>query len=554
MKIGSRLFLSFTAIVLVLVGIAVYSGLTMSAITKNLDSIYTKMLPSVDFLDQADRDLYQLIESERTLLLVDPAGPRVADLVKAYDENYAQSVERMGKYYDLAMTEPEKKLYTEYIQARDAWTTVSREVLERSRSADPKERETALALSLGKASELFGGMREKINALEELVLANAENLSKAARKSFGAALVTLIIASILAVAFVIVISLLLARGITKPLVAAVSFAGSISKGDLGVSIDKGHLKRGDEVGDLARALSAMSTALLEIVDSIRDSSGNLNSSASQISSTAQQLSSGSTEQAASAEEVSASVEEMAATIKQNAENSHETDGIARKLSEEAVEGSETVAATVKAMKEIAGRIGIIEEIARQTNLLALNAAIEAARAGEAGKGFAVVASEVRKLAERAQNAAKEISELSSNSIAVAERAGSVIASIVPGIQRTASLVQEISAASAEQSTGADQIGKAMTQLDSVIQHTASASEELASMAEELSDQASRLFSAVGFFKIQDTPKKAKTTLASGHAPVPVAPKRIQIEKPRVSTGIMLRKEPSTISDDDFEEF
>jgi methyl-accepting chemotaxis protein len=258
--------------------------------------------------------------------------------------------------------------------------------------------------------------------------------------------------------------------------------------------------------------------------------------------------------------VSASVEEMAATIKQNAENSHETDGIAHKLSEEAVEGSETVAATVKAMKEIAGKIGIIEEIARQTNLLALNAAIEAARAGEAGKGFAVVASEVRKLAERAQNAAKEISELSSNSIAVAERAGIVIASIVPGIQRTASLVQEISAASAEQSTGADQIGKAMTQLDSVIQHTASASEELASMAEELSDQASRLYSAVGFFKIQETPKKTKPAIAPAHAPAPrfipapAAPKRIPVQRPRVSTGITLRKEPSTISDDDFEEF
>ncbi len=550
MKIGSRLFLSFTAIVLVLVGIAVFSGLTMSAITQDLDSIYTRMLPSVDFLDQADRDLYQLIEAERTLLLVSPTGPRATDLVKAYEENYAQSVERMGKYVDLAMTEPERVLYAEYVKARDAWTTVSREVLQRSRSADPKEREAALSLSLGKASDLFGAMREKINALEEIVLANAASLSEASRKSFGAALAILIIASVLAVAFVIVISLLLASGITKPLAAAIGFAGAITNGELDVAIAKQHLDRGDEVGDLARALSSMSTALLGIVDSIRDSSGNLTSSASQISSTAQQLSSGSTEQAASAEQVSASVEEMAATIKQNAENSHETDGIARKLSEEAVEGSETVAATVQAMKEIAGRIGIIEEIARQTNLLALNAAIEAARAGEAGKGFAVVASEVRKLAERAQNAAKEISELSSNSIAVAERAGSVIASIVPGIQRTASLVQEISAASAEQSTGADQIGKAMTQLDSVIQHTASASEELASMAEELSDQANRLFSAVGFFKVKDTPKKAKQALA----PAAPAPKRIQIEKQRVATGIMLRKEPSTISDDDFEEF
>ncbi|GAB1482648.1 methyl-accepting chemotaxis protein [Treponema sp.] len=534
MKIRVKLLFSFAAIALVLLGIAVYSGRTMSAITANLDTIYTKLLPSVDFLDQADRDLYQLIEAERTLFLIDPASAKKADFFKAYEDNFNQSAERMGKYFELAMTEGEKKLYNEYLSARSAWTTVLDQVVRGSQSADTNVRAAALALSLGTASDLFGAMRDKINALEEVVLTNAANMSEAAKTEYARALSILVIASTLALLFVILLTIILSRGITLPLDAAVKHAGAIARGDLDVQLEDKYLHRQDEVGVLVRALSDMTGTLLGIVGAIRDASENVNSGSGQISATAQQLSSGSTEQAASAEEVSASVEEMAATIKQNAENSHETDSIARKLSTEAVEGSETVTKTVVAMKEIASRISIIEEIARQTNLLALNAAIEAARAGDAGKGFAVVASEVRKLAERSQNAAKEISELSSSSIAVAERAGNLIQSIVPGIQRTAALVQEISAASAEQSTGADQIGKAMTQLDSVIQHNASASEELASMAEELSSQARMLFETMGFFKNTSAAPKEKPK---------AEPKPGSKEEPRAGTKAGPRAEP-----------
>jgi methyl-accepting chemotaxis protein len=197
------------------------------------------------------------------------------------------------------------------------------------------------------------------------------------------------------------------------------------------------------------------------------------------------------------------MEEMASNIRQNADNSQQTEKIALKSATDAREGGEAVSETVRAMKEIAGKITIIEEIARQTNLLALNAAIEAARAGEHGKGFAVVASEVRKLAERSQTAAAEISKLSGSSVEVAAKAGEMLAKIVPDIQKTAELVQEISAASTEQNAGAEQINQAIQQLDQVIQQNASASEEMASTAEKLASQSEQLQTSISFFQTGD---------------------------------------------------
>jgi methyl-accepting chemotaxis protein len=211
------------------------------------------------------------------------------------------------------------------------------------------------------------------------------------------------------------------------------------------------------------------------------------------------------------------MEQMASNIKQNADNAQQTEKIALKAAQDAREGGKAVAETVGAMKEIAAKITIVEEIARQTNLLALNAAIEAARAGEHGKGFAVVASEVRKLAERSQTAAAEISKLSRSSVDVAEKAGEMLGRIVPDIQRTAELVQEINAASNEQNSGAEQINKAIQQLDQVIQQNASATEETASTSEELSSQSEQLLESIGFFKIDNNGKTVRHTQTAKYA-------------------------------------
>jgi methyl-accepting chemotaxis protein len=256
--------------------------------------------------------------------------------------------------------------------------------------------------------------------------------------------------------------------------------------------------------ELMIALAAMVEKLNRVVSDVKSAADNVAAGSREMSTNAEQMSQGASEQAAAAEEASSSMEQMSANIRQNADNAIQTEKIAVKSSEEANEGGKAVAQTVTAMKQIADKINIVEEIARQTNMLALNAAIEAARAGEHGKGFAVVAAEVRKLAERSQSAAGEISELSASSVEVAEKAGALLANILPSIERTADLVKEITASSREQDTGAEQINKAIQQLDQVIQKNASAAEEMSSTSEELSAQASQLQGTVTFFRTEET--------------------------------------------------
>ena len=216
---------------------------------------------------------------------------------------------------------------------------------------------------------------------------------------------------------------------------------------------------------------------------------------------------------------------MGANIKQNADNASQTEKIAIKAAADAKEGGDAVGQTVTAMKQIAGKISIIEEISRQTNLLALNAAIEAARAGEHGKGFAVVAAEVRKLAERSQKAAGEITALSASSVGVAEHAGELLAKILPDVQKTAELVQEISAASREQDSGAQQINKAIQQLDQVIQQNASSAEETSSTTIELAEQANRMQEIIVFFKVEAATGGHRTQSVSNHVVTTASPAR-----------------------------
>ena len=302
----------------------------------------------------------------------------------------------------------------------------------------------------------------------------------------------------LGVVLAICLGLWITRLITKPILTGVRAAEGLASGDLNQQID---IKQKDEIGALAAALRHMIAKLREIVGEVQSSAGNVATGSEELSATTQNLSQGATEQAASVEEISSSMEEMTAAIRQNADNAKATEQIALKTAQDAQDGGEAVAKTVTAMREIAEKIGIIEEIARQTNLLALNAAIEAARAGEHGRGFAVVAAEVRKLAERSGHAASEISSLSSESVEIAVKAGELLAKIVPDIQHTAELIQEITASTVEQNAGAEQVNRAIQQLDQVVQRNASASEEMASTAEQLSTQALQLQECIAYFHL-----------------------------------------------------
>jgi len=378
-----------------------------------------------------------------------------------------------------------------------------------------------------------------------------EELTGEAAHSLSTASTIMAIGLVVALIIGIVVAVFITKGITGPVIQGVTFAQRMSEGDMTLELD---VNQKDEIGMLADALREMTRRLNEVMGEVVEGANNVASGSQQLSATSETLSQGASEQAASVEEVSSSMEEMASNIQQNADNSVQTEAMALKAAKDAEEGGQAVAQTVGAMKQIAEKISIIEEIARQTNLLALNAAIEAARAGEHGKGFAVVAAEVRKLAERSGHAAAEISSLSSDSVAVAEKAGVMLTAIVPDIKKTAELVQEISAASREQNAGADQINKAIQQLDQVIQQNASASEEMASTSEELSSQAEQLLSTVSFFRLKGTHgtrRQAPKALPAGpSATRPGAAPR----KPSSPKGGVVLNLAAETHDADFEKF
>ncbi|WP_148714782.1 methyl-accepting chemotaxis protein [Chitinolyticbacter meiyuanensis] len=271
----------------------------------------------------------------------------------------------------------------------------------------------------------------------------------------------------------------------------------VSEGDLTVEVP---VPAGDTISMLYH-IKGMITQLNSVLGEVSTAASAIASASEEVSASAQSLSQNASEQAANVEETSASVEEISATVAQNAENARVTDGMATSSAGDATDGGEAVKQTVAAMRQIASKIGIVDDIAYQTNLLALNAAIEAARAGEHGKGFAVVAAEVRKLAERSQVAAQEIGEVAASSVTLAERAGSLLDQMVPSIRKTADLVQEIASASHEQTSGLDQINASVSQLAQTTQMNASASEELSSTAEEMSAQAIQLQEMIQFFQI-----------------------------------------------------
>ena len=310
----------------------------------------------------------------------------------------------------------------------------------------------------------------------------------------------ILIPTIIALGLIIAVVVFVVRGIVTPLEEAVHVSNRMAEGDLSMDVT---VRSRDEVGQLSQSMANMVDALRRVVGEVRSASEQVAAGSEELAASAIELSQGATEQAASVEEVSASMEEMTSSIGQNAENAQTTNSMTNQAAVDTDRGGQAVAKTVEAMKQIADKILIVEEIARQTNLLALNAAIEAARAGEHGKGFAVVAAEVRKLAERSGTAAAEISELSTTSVRVAEEAGGLLAKIVPDIRKTAELVQEIAAASNEQNAGGEQVNKAIQELDKVIQQNASASEEVASTAEELSSHAVQLQQSIRFFKVSD---------------------------------------------------
>ena len=402
-----------------------------------------------------------------------------------------------------------------------------------------------------------GLLQYKYNGVKKTAIVNTSDLShwkiiiNASNSDIYKGVTALLKLSIFIAVFVfilgVVIIVLITRSIVKPIKLSSEYAENIANGDLAFDFDLRLLQSNDESGHLAKSFHQVIEKLNNVIYGVKGAAAEVGKGSLQLSNASERISQGASEQAATSEEVSSSMEEMGASIKQNTQNAIQTSQMAAKAAEDAEAGGLAVQEAVDAMKQIAEKITIVEDISRNTNMLSLNAAIEAARAGEHGKGFAVVAAEVKKLAENSQAAAKEISELAKMSYEKADSAGEKIQAIIPDIKKTAELVNEIQASSMEQNAGAEEVNKVMIQLDQVIQANASTAEESTVMSEQLSNQADSLVEMINYFKVKESVTTDRVSEAKkGQDSSPAA----LIASVPVTAPLSERHIPN----DDFEEF
>lgn len=552
-KIGARLAITFTIIVIFTSVGFLYTTLSTKSIDKEIDNIYNTHLLSMEYLIEADRDAYQssiaLIQLMSSEILTNPElfEQKLGEVKENYEQintRYAKFEERSKFLNEAGNVENNKIFHDNYSKLNDLNTAILNLV-----KADSLE--AAQHLYYGDYSVTFQAMRDAMDKFTGISLEQAavdyEDSLVISRNIF----ITSFFIIAIIILIIILSSILITRSLANPIREVVSHLSSMAKGDLTRQFSEKQLARRDELGLLFTSMDEMVAKLNEIVSTIKLNSAQIAAASQQLSSTSQQLSQGANQQAASVEEVSSTIEEITANINQNSDNSQQTE----KISVASAQGIESVNKSSKeslnSIKVISEKITIINDIAFQTNILALNAAVEAARAGEHGKGFAVVAAEVRKLAERSKVAADEIMNLSSQSVRITEEAGKQMDAILPEIKKTAQLVQEISSASLEQSNGASQVNNAIQQLNNVTQQNASSSEELATSAEELSSQAFGLNEVISYFKIKNDASKDYQMPASKRKVVKTT-QLPQYPKEK-TTGVQINLKKDT-SDSEFESF
>jgi methyl-accepting chemotaxis protein len=497
--IAKRLALGFGVVLLLLLVVAVAGYWGMESVTRETVTMLRGDSKVSQLADEAKIDTLELRRFEKDTLLNMDNRP----VMQAYQEKWKGELAQLRS----VVSDLDTRVASD--SSKQLVAAMEREIAAYERGVDS----VVAGINDGTIKSPQQGNAKVTEVKEEIhrMEAAATDLSEKHRKIMAdkeetitafARQTALVMFTVVLVTFIVAtfVTLVVSRGITRPVKAMADHLGEMAQGggDLTRRIE---ILSHDEVGQMANSFNSFVKKLEEIISEVRLGSDGIASAAAQVAASAASLSQGTSEQAASIEETTSSLEQMSASITQNAENSRQMEQMAVKGARDSEESGGAVRESVNAMKQIAEKISIIEEIAYQTNLLALNAAIEAARAGEHGRGFAVVATEVRKLAERSQTAAQEIGGLAGNSVGVAERSGELLKELVPAIRKTSELVQEVSASSREQSTGVTQINKAMAAVDTVTQRNASSAEELSSTAEELAAQSEALQQLMAFFRV-----------------------------------------------------
>jgi methyl-accepting chemotaxis protein len=545
MKVGTRLALAFGAVLLLLVSVVLTAVNRMGVVNEHLRAITNENNVEARYANDIRVASYGIGLMVRDLIITtDDATLRIQrgrldEAIKRLDS----SVEKLDQMFTtLSSTTPTEKELMGKIK----------EMTPGFKNAGVRVADLAVVNKNAEATEL---LRKEFDPRDEALHPAAEQLATfedklnddaaaQAAQVYASGRTTMLVLGAVATLIAAAAAMLLTRSLLRQLGGepsyVVSVMQSLGRGDFSIAV----VTKESDTASMLHAVKIMIERISTIIGEVNCAADALTAAAEEVSTTSQSLSQSAGEQASGVEQTSASIEQMTASVAQNTENAKVTDAMATKAATDAAEGGEAVKATVAAMKQIAQKISIIDDIAYQTNLLALNAAIEAARAGEHGKGFAVVAAEVRKLAERSQVAAQEIGTVATGSVELAEKAGSLLAEIVPSIKKTSDLVQEISAASEEQSTGAAQINSAVTQLNQTTQQNATSSEELAATAEELSGQAEQLQQTMSFFKTGSAadgvgPRVRKANTAT----TPKAARKLKQAALQVAGNLALAAEP-----------
>ena len=512
-----KLVLAFSLTILLSAATGIIAITDLASLNTSFNDLVDGSAQRVKLSLEARSSLLGLVGQEKNVILAETEQARAKYEASITDERRA--LESALAQLRPLVSEDEKAHIDEIEKTIGEYAANMEKVLVLARE-DSKAK--AFELSSGEGARLSAAAQKGLNELVDLEIKDMAD--QAVNTDDTYATNRIVIVSLLVTALVISSGMAtwISIGVSRGLRRAGTITQAVSNGDL-MQIAENVPK--DEIGDLIGHVNSMVHRLRTVVGDAISAANNVSSGSQELSSSADQLAQGSTEQASAGEEASSSMEEIAANIKQNADNATTTEKISRQSAKDAQSSGEAVSRAVEAMQTIAEKISVVQEIARQTDLLALNAAVEAARAGEHGKGFAVVASEVRKLAERSQASATEISAMSTQTVQAAQAAGEMLIKLVPDIKKTADLVSEISAACREQDIGAEQINQAIQQLDQVTQQNASASEQMSATSEELAAQAEQLHASISFFRVDNQARPAAAAIrtpAVKAEPKPVA--------------------------------